>query len=204
MGTGCRASSRELACPPCLGKAASPRDSSVGCYSLCPQAFALPSTELGREGSERRRQRGRRPLVESGFLQRGERALQPGHMWVLAPSAGEVCTLSSALTCNKMETRLFKGCRPGGCFTKPRSRVNVSGTRTVMQAHTKLFYLIEAEGTEGEKRNKSGRRANGSGEAPADLLRLLWHKVVRGGLTQADVARGIHGSSLNQPSWVKE
>lgn len=28
-----------------------------------------------------------------------------------------------------------------------------------MQAHTKLFYLIEAEGTEREKGNKSGSRA---------------------------------------------
>lgn len=73
-----------------------------------------------------------------------------------------------------------------------------------MLAHTKLFYLIEAEGTEGEKRNKSGRRANGSGEAPADLLRLLRHKVVRGGLMQAGVGGGIHGSSLNQRSWEKE
>ena len=123
---------------------------------------------------------------------------------LLAPSPGEFCTLSSTLTRNKMETRLFKGSRTGGCFKKPRSSVNVNGTRTGMQAHTKLFSLIEAEGTERETRNKSGRRANGSGKTPADLPHLLRHKVVRGGLTQADVGGGIHGSSFNQRSWVKE
>lgn len=114
-------------------------------------------------------------LAESLCVQKEEQVLQ------LVPpcsSPGEFCTLSSALTRNKMETRLFKGSRRVGCLRKPCSSVNVNGTMTVMQAHTKPFYLIEAEGTEKEKRNQSGRHGNGSSRAPAHLLCLLQHKVL--------------------------
>lgn len=111
------------------------------------RAMRLPVSQKAQETNE---------LPKAGFRRKRSGFRRLRARGLLAPSPREFCTLSSALTCHKMETRLFKGSHTAWCSKKkkkkkkPHSSVNVNGAMTVMQAQSKLFYLIEAEGTERE------------------------------------------------------